>query len=326
MLSRDDLSIGEWGDYELLDSGNHSKLEHFGDVVLARPETQAIWEKQKPEVWSEADALFSFGEGGKGEWNKKPGMPEEWQIGWGDVRFVLKPTAFKHVGIFPEQASQWEWIAAATRRASSSASLRGPGASVTVPISTASSSLSPCLAAEARGELPPTVRVLNLFGYTGAASVVAAQAGAQVTHVDASKQALSWASDNAKASGLPEDAIRWILDDALAFAKREVRREAKYDGIILDPPAFGRGPKGEVWHIEEHLPELMHALRSLLSDKPGSFFVLNGYAAGYTPQSFKQLVASAFGEEMDGQFGELQLPETGTSRLISSGIYARFVR
>lgn len=286
MLKREDLSIGDWPDYELLDSGGHEKLEKFGDVVLARPETQAIWEKQMPDAWKDADAEFAFGEGGKGAWDKKPGIAAQWQIGWGDARFILKPTAFKHVGIFPEQASQWEWIREQTKK------LEAP-------------------------------KVLNLFGYTGAASVVAAQAGAQVTHVDASKQSLSWAKENAEASGLPEDAVRWILDDALAFTKREVRREAKYDGIILDPPAFGRGPKGEVWHIEEHLPELMRALAQLLADTPGASFILNGYAAGYTPQSFKQLVESTFGET-DGQFGELQLPEKETPRLISSGIYVRF--
>lgn len=288
MLIRKDLSVEEWADYELLDSGGHEKLERFGDIVLARPETQAIWEKQKPEGWSDADASFSFGEGGKGKWDKKPDMPEDWQIGWRDARFIIKPTNFKHIGIFPEQASQWEWIAEQAKK------LEAP-------------------------------KVLNLFGYTGAASVVAAQAGVQVTHVDASKQSLSWAKENAQASGLSEDSVRWILDDALQFAKREARREAKYEGIVLDPPAFGRGPKGEVWHIEEQLPELMRALRDILSDNPGTFLVLNGYAAGYTPLSFKQLVEGVFGE-VAGEYGELQLPESGTSRLISSGIYARFTR
>lgn len=289
MLQREDKRAGEWADYELLDSGEHMKLERFGEIVLARPETQAIWEKQKPELWDEAAASFSFGEGGKGAWQKKPGMPEEWQIVWRDARFILKPTNFKHIGVFPEQAQQWEWIRE-----------------------------------QINNNKQETVKVLNLFGYTGAASVVAAQAGATVTHVDASKQSLAWAKENAQASRLADDAIRWILDDALQFTKREARREATYDGVILDPPAFGRGPKGEVWHIEEQLPELMRALRDILSNKPGTFFVLNGYAAGYTPQSFKQLVESIFGD-VSGEFGELQLPETGTGRLISSGIYARFV-
>lgn len=288
MLSRSDLIAKAWPDYELMDSGAHMKLERFGGAVLARPETQAIWEKQKPAAWQDADASFSFGEGGKGKWEKKPGTAEEWQVGWRGMKLVIKPTNFKHIGVFPEQVSQWEWIAEKTK------ALMAP-------------------------------KVLNLFGYTGAASVVAAQAGASVTHVDASKQSIQWAKENAAASGLPGDSIRWILDDALQFAKREVRREAKYDGIILDPPAFGRGPKGEVWHIEELLPELVRALRDILSDKPGSFLVLNGYAAGYTPLSFKQLVESVFGD-VAGEYGELQLPETDTTRLISSGIYTRFVR
>ena len=166
---------------------------------------------------------------------------------------------------------------------------------------------------------------MNLFGYTGIASVVAAQAGAFVTHVDASKQSLDWAHENARLSSIGEDKIRWILDDALAFVKREARRGAKYDGIILDPPAFGRGAKGEVWKIEEDFPVLLESLKEIFSDKPGSFFLVNGYAAGYAPRSFAQAVESIFGET-GGECGELHIKESSSDRVIPAGIYVRFVR
>lgn len=168
-------------------------------------------------------------------------------------------------------------------------------------------------------------KVLNLFGYTGAATMTAARSGAHVTHVDASKQSLDWAHENARLSNIPEDNIRWMFDDALAFAKREARRGAKYDGIILDPPAFGRGAKGEVWKIEEDLPKLLETLKEILSDKPGSFFLINGYAAGYSPRSFAQAVESAFGQT-SGESGELFIQESSSERVIPAGIYARFVR
>lgn len=279
-----------WDDYELIDSGDNMKLERFGATIVARPETQALWKKQRPELWETAHAEFAPPAGGlrKGAWNIRKDVPESWEMGWGSARFTAQLTGFKHTGIFPEQAPNWEWTKGLIEHM----------------------------------EAP---KVLNLFGYTGIASVVAAQAGAKVTHVDASKQSLDWAHDNARRSGLPEDAIRWILDDALAFVKREARRGASYDGIILDPPAFGRGAKGEVWKIEEDFPVLLEALEEILSDKPGSFFLLNGYAAGYAPRSFAQAVESTFGET-SGQAGELFIQESSSERVIPAGIYVRFVR
>ncbi len=274
--------------YELLDSGENMKLERFGVFSTARPETQALWSKRSPERWHEAGAVFAFDGATKGSWDVRSAPPEDWEVSWGDLRLGARLTNFKHTGVFPEQAPNWEWSKARI------AQLESPD-------------------------------VLNLFGYTGAASIVAAQAGAKVTHVDASKQSLDWAGENAKRSGLAHDAIRWLLDDALAFAKREARRDHTYDGIILDPPAFGRGAKGEVWKIEEDLVTLLTVLRGLLSEAPGSFFLLNGYAAGYAPRSFAQAVESAFGD-VDGESGELHIEETGTGRAIPSGIYARFVR
>lgn len=291
-----------WSDYELLDSGENMKLERFGDIVVARPETQALWAKQKPELWETADAEFAPPAGGpqKGAWNVKTTVPESWQLCWKDARFLARLTGFKHTGIFPEQVPNWEWLSACIRdfvSPSGNSDLRSPN----IP------------------------NVLNLFGYTGIASVVAAQAGAFVTHVDASKQSLDWAHENARLSSVGEDSIRWILDDALAFAKRETRRGVKYDGIILDPPAFGRGAKGEVWKIEEDFPKLLEALKEIFSDKPGSFLLVNGYAAGYASRSFAQAVESVFGDT-DGECGELHIKEASSERVTPAGIFVRFVR
>jgi 23S rRNA (cytosine1962-C5)-methyltransferase len=284
------LTSLSWSDYELLDSGENMKLERFGDIIVARPETQALWKKQQPELWDSAHAIFAFRDK-KGAWDIKKPVPESWELSWHDTRFTAALTGFKHTGIFPEQAPNWEWLSKQCRDV-------------------------------LRPDMP---KVLNLFGYTGIASVVVAQAGAHVTHVDASKQSLDWAHDNARRSGVGEDKIRWVLDDALAFVKREARRGAIYDGIILDPPAFGRGAKGEVWKIEEDFSILLEALKEILSDKSGSFFLLNGYAAGYAPLSFAQAVESTFGETA-GECGELFIRESKSERVIPAGIFVRFVR
>jgi len=281
------LTTLPWSDYELLDSGETMKLERFGEIVVARPETQALWKKARPELWKSTHAEFRFGDK-KGAWDHHKPVPESWEVRYENVRVRAMLTGFKHTGIFPEQQPNWDWVAKCV------SILEKPN-------------------------------VLNLFGYTGVASIVAAKAGAFVTHADASKQSINWAKENAKLSGLEKDAIRWVLDDALAYAKRELRREAKYDGIILDPPAFGRGAKGEVWHIEKDLPELLETLKQLLSDKPGAFFLLNGYAAGYAPLSFVQAIKSVFGE-ISGESGELRIAEVGGGRAIPAGIYVRFVR
>ncbi len=273
--------------YELLDSGEHEKLERFGNVTLARPDTQAIWKKNNPEAWTKADAVFAF-TNGKGAWKPVKDIPESWALPYMEGFFTARLTNFKHVGIFPEQEPNWSWSAELISK------LKEP-------------------------------EVLNLFGYTGAASVVAAKAGAKVTHVDSSKASITWCEKNAVASKVPEGSIRYILEDARNFAKREARRGAKYDGILLDPPAFGRGAKDEVWKIEEDLLPLMETLRELLSDTPGSFFLLNGYAAGYSPLSFKQLVESVFpGEQIE--FGELRIKEKSSERAIPAGMYVRFSR
>jgi 23S rRNA (cytosine1962-C5)-methyltransferase len=280
------LTAKPWPDYELLDSGNNKKLERYGSYILVRPETQALWQPRRPAEWKKANAEFFFA-GGKGTWKKK-GAPETWNISWHDIHFQIRTTSFKHTGVFPEQAVNWEWIR------------------------------------ERVGNLKQP-QILNLFGYTGIASLVAAKSGAKVTHLDASRQSNAWAKENTKLSGIPEGQIRYITDDALKFAEREVRRGAMYEGIILDPPAFGRGAKNEVWKIEEDLPALLDAIKKIFSPKPGSFFLLNGYAAGYSPESFRQAVDDFF-PDTNGGYGELHIPDSQSKRTIPAGIYVRFVR
>jgi 23S rRNA (cytosine1962-C5)-methyltransferase len=302
-MNRKDLVTEGWKDYELLDSGDGAKLERYGEILISRPETQAIWKPLRPELWKKAHATFEWAEG-KSEWKKNPDVPESWPLSWGDmgdIKFTARLTSFKHTGIFPEQAANWTWISESLRSVLKGA--QGPSS-----------------------EIPPdsdSPKVLNLFGYTGIASVVAAHAGATVTHIDASKQSLDWAHDNARLSGITEGQIKYLFEDAMAFVRREARRGNKYDGIILDPPAFGRGAKGEVWKIEEQLQDLIATTKELLSDKPGSFYLLNGYAAGYSAQSFAQLVESIFGD-VDAAFGDLNIKESNSTRVIPAGIYANF--
>lgn len=292
------------------------KLERFGGIILARPETQALWQKKHPELWGDAHATFTF-QDKKGIWQKKKEVPDSWELSWEKARFTARLTSFKHTGIFPEQSPNWQWLHDHITQASEREEL--------VRKQSGLPSIARTGDPKTFSQQAPRVNVLNLFGYTGIASLVAAQAGAFVTHVDASKQSLDWAHENARLSGVSEDSIRWLLDDALAFVKREVRRGAKYDGIILDPPAFGRGAKGEVWKIEEALPELLSALKEILSDTPDSFLLVNGYAAGYAPRAFGQAVESVFGE-IKGECGELHIKESSSARVIPSGIYARFIR
>jgi len=284
MLKPENRTVKGWSDYALLDSGEGMKLERFGDLTLARPDTQAIWQKHSPKEWREADATFSLKEG-KGRWQKKASAPERALMSFGDVQFSIRLGSFKHIGVFPEQADNWRFI-------------------------------------KEQVEKQKEPKVLNLFGYTGVATLVAAKAGAHVTHVDASKQSLDLASANAGLSELPKDRVRWIPDDALAFVKREARRGTRYDGIVLDPPAFGRGAKGQVWHIEQDLPKLLVVLKDLLSEKPSSFLVLNGYAAGYSATTFSQLVLEQF-PTLKGTYGELLLAEENGNRQLPSGIYVR---
>lgn len=276
-------------DYELLDSGDGEKLERFGKVVLSRPDPQALWRKHLDEKdWKKADASFSRSEA-SAEWSYKNGKMEKWPIEYSGLKFWIKPTAFKHTGIFPEQAANWDWMRKVMKD--------NEGADV-----------------------------LNLFGYTGGASLACAQAGAKVVHVDGSKSAITWARENAELSGLVDKPIRWILEDARVFVGREVKRGNKYDAILMDPPAFGHGANKEIWKIEEDFLPLVEECIKLLKDKP-LFFIINGYSAGYSAIAYKN-VLSVLVEKFGGkvEIGELTLPETGTERLLPCGIFARWSR
>ncbi|MCA8980723.1 MAG: class I SAM-dependent methyltransferase [Planctomycetes bacterium] len=281
--------------HALLDSGGGEKLERFGEVILRRPDPQALWRRRRPDAdWASADLAFVRESDRGGRWEARAGSPAElrkpspeWRIEHQGARFWIRPTAFKHVGIFPEQASNWDWIERVRRKL-------GPG----------------------------EPRLLNLFGYTGAASVLAAQAGWNVTHVDASKQSLGWLRENLVASELDERAVRVILDDALAFAQREVRRGRTYHAILLDPPHYGRGPKGETWRLEEGLAPLVEAAGALL--EPRAALVLSTYAVGYSPLAFANLLGELGAGAVE--VGELAIPEEATERRLPAGFCARFLR
>lgn len=276
-------------DYELLDSGDGEKLERYGKYTFRRPDPQALWQKHlSSQEWN--NSHFSFRrDGKKGDWIVAPGVEERWKIDFGTLKFWIRPTAFKHTGLFPEQLPNWEWMQHVIKNSKK-----------------------------------PEVKVLNLFGYTGGASLACAQAGASVVHVDGSKVAIGWGKDNAALSGLAEKPIRWILDDAREFVRREIKRGNKYDGIILDPPAFGHGPNKELWKIEEHLPELLKMCGEVLSDEP-LFFLINGYASGYSAIAYENNLKPML-QKYGGTFekGELTIEETKTQRLLPCGIFARW--
>ena len=287
------------GGYALLDSGDGMKLERFGAHVLARPELSAIWKPCLPkDAWDAADGIFKGAgeEEEKGGWKFKKNLEPRWRMQYQNISFFIKPTPFRHVGIFPEQASQWEWISGKIKNAGR------------------------------------PIKILNLFGYTGIASLVAAAAGAEVTHVDASKKIIAWARENQKLSGLSEKPldsaqgkpIRWIIDDALKFVRREARRGATYDGFIIDPPKFGRGPKNEVWKIYEDLPLLLDECQKLFS-KDLLFINLTCYAIRITPLSLDY----ALEERLTGrggiiEQGELAISEQSSGRLLPQAVCARW--
>jgi 23S rRNA (cytosine1962-C5)-methyltransferase len=286
-------------DHELVDSGGGEKLERFGAVVLRRPDPQALWRPRlAPERWAAAHLCFERDEasgGRRGNWRAQPDAPPQargrdpaWRVGFGGATFVVRPTPFKHVGLFPEQAANWVWLERAT-----------PGLAVARP------------------------RLLNLFGYTAAASVLALRQGWEVTHVDASRTSLAWARENLAASGLAEDAMRLVLDDALAFARREERRGARYQGVLVDPPHHGRGPKGERWQFEQHLAELLEACAGLLAER--ALLVLSTYAIGSSPLAFANLLGELPGGRVEA--GELALSESGAgARRLPCGFCARWWR
>jgi 23S rRNA (cytosine1962-C5)-methyltransferase len=284
------MRTGAWADYAMLDSGGGRKLERYGPYRVVRPEPQCLWAPRLPDAdWTSADAVFDpAGEEDEGRWRFSGQPKDTWPLAWRGVRFKGRFTAFRHLAFFPEQAANWEWLDQTLRAAAE------PG------------------------------RVLNLFGYTGVASLVCAAAGAQVTHVDASKKAIGWARENAELSGLADRPIRWICEDARRYVQREVRRGSQYGGIILDPPKYGRGPGGEVWRLFEDLPELLKLCVELLSGD-ARFLILNGYAERISGLSLGALLADAMtGRGGKVEWGELALMESEGERGVGLSFFARW--
>ncbi|MFZ3071344.1 MAG: class I SAM-dependent methyltransferase [Anaerolineaceae bacterium] len=278
-----------WSDYQLLDSGDGKILERFGPYTLIRPKPQAIWSKSLPqEAWQKAHATLQEGNNEYGgQWKLLKPMEKSWEMTYKTLRFQLQLSSSRHIGVFPEQASHWDWL---TQRIET-------------------------------GRKP--MKVLNLFGYSGLATLAAAKAGAEVTHVDASKHALTWASYNLKLSGLADKPVRWIAEDALKFVKREVRRGSTYDGLIMDPPKFGRGSSGEVWDFFKKMPELLEASRSLLSKDP-SFIILTAYAIQASAVITAQAVQEIVGNTGNLVCGELVLVEESAGHILSQALFSRW--
>lgn len=286
------LDAPRWTDYTLLDSGQGQKLERFGPYTFVRPEAQALWQPSLPEArWQQADALFRTGgdsaEDG-GRWQFLRPVEAPWQMSYEALQFWAQPTPFRHMGVFPEQASQWDWL---SQR-----------------ITTAGR----------------PVHMLNLFGYTGLATLAASAAGAQVTHVDASRKSIDWARSNQLLSGLENRPIRWLVDDALKFVRREGRRGQRYDGIILDPPKFGRGPKGEIWKLDESLLALLQDCRHIMSDAP-LFIILTAYAIRASSVTMHHVLADAMaGLGGTVTSGEMILTEQSAGHHLSTALFARW--
>ena len=280
----------DWKDYEILDMANGEKLERWGNITLIRPDPQIIWkEKSFPEKWKNANAKYNRSNTGGGNWNFIKPLPKSWQIKYKDLTFNIKPMGFKHTGIFPEQAVNWDWMMNKIRNSNRE------------------------------------IKVLNLFAYTGGASVACLKAGASVCHVDSSKGMCEWAKENVASSGLRERPIRFLIDDVVKFVNREIRRGNKYDGIIMDPPSYGRGANGEVWKFEENIADLVKLCMNVLSDKP-LFFLINSYTTGISSQVLENLLRINISKKVGGKFshGELGLPMTNSKLILPCGIYGRW--
>lgn len=264
-------------EYKIIDTSGGDKLESWGGRLLVRPDPQIIWKTEhRSPLWNKADGVYHRSSKGGGEWKFRKKLPESWVISYGALRFVIRPTGFKHTGLFPEQAVNWDFMADKIR------------------------------AAKEQGR---EVKVLNLFAYTGGATLACAEAGASVTHVDASKGMVSWARDNAAASGLSDKPIRWLVDDCEKFVKREIRRGSRYDGIVMDPPSYGRGPGGEVWKLEDCIYDLVKTCAQVLNDEP-MFFLLNSYTTGLSPSVMAYILSEVLSEKFGGEVtaDEIGLP------------------
>ena len=278
-----------WKDYELLDATDGERLERWGKYILVRPDPQIIWHGvAKHPMWKRADAVYRRSSAGGGAW-KQNRLPEQWKVGYGELNFVIRPMGFKHTGLFPEQATNWDWFSQKIKNAGR------------------------------------PIKVLNLFAYTGGATIAAAKAGASVVHVDAAKGMVQQAKENARLSGLAEAPIRYIVDDCKKFVEREIKRGNFYDAVIMDPPSYGRGPSGEVWKIEECVDELVTLAASLLSREP-LFFLINSYTTGLSPSAMSYIldlrVRSRFGGVCRAD--EIGIPVTQTGAVLPAGASARW--
>ena len=277
-----------WKDYEVIDCSKGEKLERWGDYILVRPDPQVIWDTpRKEEGWHKMNAHYHRSKKGGGEWEFFD-LPQQWSIHYRSLTFQLKPFSFKHTGLFPEQATNWDWFSELIKKAGR------------------------------------PVKVLNLFAYTGGATIAAAAAGASVTHVDASKGMVTWAKENAASSGLADAPIRWIVDDCVKFVEREIRRGNHYDAIIMDPPSYGRGPKGEIWKIEESIHPLVKLCAQLLVDRP-LFFLINSYTTGLQPAVLSYLIGTEL-KRFPGKVtaDEIGLPVSSNGLTLPCGASGRF--
>ena len=279
----------DWKDYEILDMADGVKLERWKNVILSRPDPQIIWkEKSFPEKWKNVNATYHRSSSGGGGWKYEKKMPESWKVQYKDLTFNIKPMGFKHTGLFPEQAVNWDWMISKIQNAGRH------------------------------------IKVLNLFAYTGGATVACSYAGAEVCHVDSSKGMVTWAKENLEASGLGNNPVRFIVDDVFKFVNREIRRGNKYDAIIMDPPSYGRGTNGEVWKFEENLTELVELCSKVLSDNP-LFFLINSYTTGISSMVLENILRLTIGKMYEGEFesGELGLPMTDSKLILPCGIFCR---
>lgn len=279
------MRFANWQDYELIDCSDDERLERWGNVILIRPDPQIIWNTPKDNpLWRRAHARYHRSSSGGGKWEVYKKHPDVWKINFNDLSFQIKPMGFKHTGVFPEQAVNWLFVDEKIRKSKRQ------------------------------------LNVLNLFAYTGGATLACANAGARVCHVDASKGMVQWAKENAAVSGLSDKPVRWIVDDCVKFVQREIRRGNKYDGIIMDPPSYGRGPGGEVWKLEEQLFSLVELCTGVLSDNP-EFFLLNSYTTGLSPAVMEYLLGVLIKKKFGGSVSsdEIGLKATDTGLVLPCG-------
>lgn len=285
-----------WKDYELLDTSRGRRLERWGNVILVRPDPQIIWNTQQENpLWKQAHAVYNRSNSGGGSWKILKKHPEVWKISYNELSFQIKTMGFKHTGVFPEQAANWDFVDKKIKSSMKSSNRK--------------------------------LNVLNLFAYTGGATLACANAGAEVCHVDASKGMVAWARENAVVSGLKDKPVRWIVDDCVKFIQREIRRGRKYDGIIMDPPSYGRGPNGEVWKIEDQLFDLVTLCAEVLSDDP-VFFIINSYTTGLSPAVMQYLLGTTIEKKYGGHTSadEIGLPVTESGLVLPCGSTAIWER